>query len=91
MEIIRFIFLEAAKFWDWYFWEMVAAKAVASLVVSKAWMKTALYAVILAVPDWGRGFRQRCGGGSFTCGAWQQPGARRLGEGLNANAVQARE
>jgi len=35
---------------------MVAAKAVASLVVSKAWMKTALYAVILACAGLGAWF-----------------------------------
>ena len=48
MEIIRFIFWEAAKVLGLVFLGMVAAKAVASLLVPKAWMKTALYAVILA-------------------------------------------
>jgi tetratricopeptide (TPR) repeat protein len=48
MEIIRFIFWEAAKVLGLVFLGIVAAKAVASLVVPKAWMKTALYAVILA-------------------------------------------
>ena len=56
MEIIRFIFWEAAKVLGLVFLGMVAAKAVASLVVPKVWMKTALYAVILACAGLGAWF-----------------------------------
>ncbi len=49
MEIIRFIFWEAAKVIALVFLGVVSAKAVAGLAVPRAWIKPALYALILAL------------------------------------------
>jgi tetratricopeptide (TPR) repeat protein len=48
MEIVRFIFWEAAKVLGLVFLGMVAAKAVAALLTPKAWLKTVLYSLIVA-------------------------------------------
>jgi tetratricopeptide (TPR) repeat protein len=48
MEIVRFVFWEAAKILGLVFLGMVSAKAVAGLVTPKAWMKTVLYSLIVA-------------------------------------------
>lgn len=56
MEIIRFIFWEAAKVLGLVFLGMVAAKAVARLVTPKAWTKTLLYSFIIALAALGAWF-----------------------------------
>ena len=48
MEIVRFIFWEAAKVLGLVFLGMVAAKAVAGLLTPRAWVKTFLYSLIVA-------------------------------------------
>ena len=53
MELIRFIFWEAAKVLGLVFLGLVSAKAVAALTVRKAWIKPALYALILALAGLG--------------------------------------
>lgn len=47
MEIIRFIFWEAAKILGLVFLGMVTSKAVAGLITPKAWVKTILYSLIV--------------------------------------------
>ena len=47
MEIIRFIFWEAAKILGLVFLGMVAAKSVAGLITPKAFVKTILYSLIV--------------------------------------------
>ncbi len=56
MEIIRFIFWEAAKVLGLVFLGMVAAKAVARLVTPKVWLKTLLYSFIIALAVLGAWF-----------------------------------
>lgn len=53
MEVIRFIFWEAVKVLGLVFLGLVSTKAVASLALRKAWVKPALYALILAVAGLG--------------------------------------
>jgi tetratricopeptide (TPR) repeat protein len=53
MEIIRFVFWEAAKVLCLVFLGVVTTKAVAALKVPKAWMKSALYALILGLAGLG--------------------------------------
>lgn len=53
MEIIRFVFWEAAKVLCLVFLCVVTTKAVAALKVPKAWMKSALYALILGLAGLG--------------------------------------
>ena len=53
MEVIRFVFWEAVKVLALVFLGLVATKAVAALIVRKAWMKPALYALILALAGLG--------------------------------------
>ena len=53
MEIIRFVFWEAAKVLCLVFLCVVSTKAVAALKVPKAWMKSALYALILGLAGLG--------------------------------------
>ncbi len=58
MEIIRFIFWEAAKVLGLVFLGLLSAKAVGGLLVRRAWIKPALYGVILllaAVGSWNVG------------------------------------
>jgi tetratricopeptide (TPR) repeat protein len=56
MEFIRFIFWEAAKVLGLVFLGMVAAKSVGGLVAPKAWLKPALYALILVFAGLGAWF-----------------------------------
>jgi tetratricopeptide (TPR) repeat protein len=56
MEFIRFIFWEAAKVLGLVFLGMVAAKVIAALAMPKAWMKTAVYTLILAFVGLGAWF-----------------------------------
>jgi len=49
MEIIRFVFWEAVKIIGLVFLGLVATKAVAGLAAPKAWIKPALYALIMAL------------------------------------------
>jgi len=49
VEVIRFIFWEAAKIIGLVFLGVVSTKAVAALAVRKVWIKPALYALILAL------------------------------------------
>lgn len=49
MELIKFVFWEAAKVLALVFLGLVAAKAVAALAVRRNWLKPALYAVILVL------------------------------------------
>ena len=49
MELIKFIFWEAAKILALVFLGLVCAKSAAQVVVGRAWTKTALYAVILGM------------------------------------------
>ena len=53
MELIRFIFWEAAKVLGLVFLGMVSAKAVAALTVHKSWIKLPLYALILGLAGLG--------------------------------------
>ena len=53
MEIIRFVFWEAVKVLGLVFLGLVSTKAVAALTVRKAWIKPALYALILALAGLG--------------------------------------
>ena len=53
MEVIRFIFWEAAKVLGLMLLGLVACKAVAALAVRASWIKPALYALILALAGLG--------------------------------------
>ncbi len=53
MEVIRFIFWEAAKVLGLVFLGLVSSKTVASLGVRKVWIKPALYALIMALAGMG--------------------------------------
>lgn len=53
MELIKFIFWEAAKVLALVFLGVVAAKAVASLAVRRNWLRPALYAVVLVLAGLG--------------------------------------
>ena len=56
MEIIRFVFWEAAKVLGLVFLGMLAAKSAAPLVAPKAWLKPALYGLILVFAGLGAWF-----------------------------------
>ena len=56
MEMIRFIFWEAAKVLALVFLALVAAKATKALAIPKAWIKPVLYALILVMVGFGAWF-----------------------------------
>lgn len=89
MEFIRFVFWEAVKIIALAFLCLVSAKAVSALAVRKAWIKPALYAVILALASIGAWYA----GNDVTAEAylWRCNRALARGDLANAygNAIQA--
>jgi tetratricopeptide (TPR) repeat protein len=89
MEFIRFVFWEAAKVLGLVFLGIVAAKAVASLVARKPWVKTALYVMILTFAGLGAWFA----GNDVAAEVYMWSSNTNLGRGdlvkAYANAIQA--
>lgn len=89
MEIIRFVFWEAAKVLGLVFLAMVAAKSVKGLTTPKAWVKPVLYGVMLVLVTLGAWFA----GNDVAAEVYMWSSNSSLGRGdlvkAYANAIQA--